>query len=96
LIRWPASGTFPTGYRILNVADGCLKRHAGALSWETKIGSGTSSKIGFHGAAPTARRANASQAVATDLASVSTLASALGAALVEKGLMKGGTGHPSR
>jgi hypothetical protein len=85
----PASGTFPAGYLIVNLADGGLKRHAGALSWEAQVGSGTISKIGFHGAAPTAQRANANQAAATDLASVITLANELRAALVEKGLIKG-------
>lgn len=29
----PASGTFPTRYLILSVAEGGLKRHAGSLSW---------------------------------------------------------------
>lgn len=86
----PASGTFPTGYLILNSADGGLKRHAGALSWEVQVGAGTSSKVGFHGAAPSPQRANANQAEATDLASVITLANELRAALVEKGLIKGG------
>ncbi|MBX3744192.1 MAG: hypothetical protein IT581_03930 [Verrucomicrobiales bacterium] len=85
----PASGTFPTGYLILNVADGGLKRHAGAFSWEVQMGAGTSSKVGFHGAAPSAQRANADQAAATDLASVITLTNELRAALVEKGLIKG-------
>ena len=85
----PASGTFPDGYLILNVADGGLKRHAGGLSWEVQIGAGTASKVGFHGAAPTAQRASADQAVATDLASVITLANELRAALVEKGLING-------
>ena len=85
----PAGGTFPTGYLILNVADGGLKRHAGALSWEVQVGSGASSKVGFHGATPTVQRANANQAAATDLASVITLANELRAALVEKGLIRG-------
>jgi hypothetical protein len=85
----PASGTFPTGYIILNVADAGLKRHAGSLSWEAQVGASTSSKIGFHGATPTAQRANPNQAEATDLASVITLANELRAALVEKGLIKG-------
>ena len=39
--------------------------------------------------ASTAQRANAAQAVATDLASVITLANELRAALVEMGLIKG-------
>jgi hypothetical protein len=86
----PASGTFPAGYLILNVTDGGLKRHAGSLSWEVQMGSETTSKVGFHGATPTTQRANADQAEATDLASVITLANELRAALVEKGLVKGG------
>ncbi len=85
----PASGTFPAGYLILNTVDGGLKRHAGALSWDLQVGAGTSSKVGFHGATPTAQRANANQAEATDLASVITLANELRAALVEKGLIAG-------
>jgi hypothetical protein len=85
----PASGTFPTGYLILNTADCGLKRHAGALSWEVQMGAETSTKVGYHGAAPTAQRANANQAAATDLASVIILANELRAALVEKGLIKG-------
>jgi hypothetical protein len=85
----PASGAFPTGDLILNTADGALKRHVGALSWETQIGAGTSSKIGFHGATPTAQRSNANHSEATDLASVITLANELRAALVEKGMIKG-------
>lgn len=86
----PASGIFPTGYLILDVADGGLKRHAGSLSWEVLVGAGTGSKVGFHGATPTAQRASADQASATDLASVIALANELRAALVEKGLIKGG------
>lgn len=86
----PAAGTFPTGYLILNVADGSLKRHAGSLSWEVQAGAGASSKVGFHGATPTLQRAGAAQSAATDLASVITLANELRAALVEKGMIKGG------
>ena len=85
----PASGTFPVGYQILNTADGGLKRHAGSLSWEVQVGAATTSKVGFHGAAPTAQRANANQTAATDLASVITLANELRAALIEKGMIKG-------
>ena len=85
----PASGTFPTGYLILNVTDGGLKRHAGSLSWEIQVGAGAASKIGFHGATPTAQRASANQAEATDLASVIALANELRAALVENGIIKG-------
>lgn len=86
----PDSVSFPTGYLIVNVTDGGLKRHAGSLPWEIPIGAGTSAKVGFHGATPTAQRASADQAVATDLASVITLANELRAALIEKGLIKGG------
>jgi len=85
----PASGTFPMGYLILNVADGGLKRHAGSLSWEVQVGASTAAKIGFHGAAPTSQRANATQAAATDLATVIDRTNELRAALIEKGLMKG-------
>ena len=84
-----ASGTYPTGYLILNTTDGSLKRHAGSLSWEVQLGAGTSSKVAFHGATLTPQRANADQAAATDLASVITLANELRAALVDKGLIKG-------
>lgn len=87
----PVSGTFPTGYLILNTTDGGLKRHTGALSWELQIGAASSAKVGFHGATPTAQRANANQAEATDLASVVILANELREAMVEKGLIKGGT-----
>ena len=86
----PASGTFPTGYLIVNVTDGGLKRHAGALSWEVQVGIGATAKVGFHGATPTVQRANVAQAEATDQTSVITLANELRAALVEKGIIKGG------
>jgi hypothetical protein len=43
--------------------------------------------LGFHGKQPV----GADQAIATDLASLITLANELRAALVEKGLIKGGT-----
>jgi hypothetical protein len=86
----PASGTIPTGYLIWNVTDGALKRHAGGHVWEIGIGADASAKVGFHGATATGQRAGANQAVATDLASVITLANELRVALVEKGLIKGG------
>ena len=35
----PASGTIPTGYPILNVTQGTLKRHAGSYDWQTVIGA---------------------------------------------------------
>jgi hypothetical protein len=55
----PASGTYATGYLILNTLHGDLKRHAGSLSWEIQVGASASAKVGFHSAAPTAERANA-------------------------------------
>ena len=64
--------------------------HAGAYSWEITVGAGTSAKVGFRGATPSAQRANANQAAATDLATVIALANELRAALVEKGIIKGG------
>ena len=86
----PSSGTIPTGYLIWNVTDGAVKRHAGSYSWEITVGANASATVEFHGAAPTAQRANANQAAATDLATVITLANELRAALVEKGIIKGG------
>jgi hypothetical protein len=73
----------------VNLTDGGLKRHAGALSWEVQVGAGASAKVGFHGATPIGQRASADQAAASDLASVIVLANELRAALVEKGLIKG-------
>jgi hypothetical protein len=46
----PATGTIPSGYLILNVMQGTLKRHAGGYSWETIIGA-IGGKIGFYGLA---------------------------------------------
>lgn len=79
----------------MNATDGSLKRHAGALSWVVQVGASTGAKIGFHGVPTSPQRANANQAAATDLASVIILANELRAALVEKGLMQGGT-HQER
>lgn len=86
----PASGTYPNGYLIVNVTDGALKRHAGSLSWEIQVGAGAASKVGLNGVTSVGQRASADQAVATDLASMIILANELRAALVEKGLIKGG------
>lgn len=61
----PSSATIPTGYMIWNVADGAVKRHAGGYAWEITVGANASAKVGFHGAAPTAQRANANQAAVT-------------------------------
>ena len=60
----PASGTIPTGYLILNVTQGTLKRHAGGYSWETVIGT-TGGKIGFYGVTPVVQPAGANQAAVT-------------------------------
>jgi hypothetical protein len=60
----PSSGTIPTGYLILNVTLGTLKRHAGGYSWETSIGA-TGSKIGFYGVTPVPQPAGADQAAVT-------------------------------
>jgi len=49
----------------------------------------SSGKIGFYGTAPTAQRANASQAAATDAATVIVLANELRAAMVAHGLING-------
>jgi hypothetical protein len=61
----PASGTFPTGYRIMNVC-GCGSEAArrGAVVGGSGR-AGPPSKVGFHGAEPTAQRANTNQAEAT-------------------------------
>ncbi len=85
----PSSGTIPNGYLVWNVTDGAVKRHAGGYAWDITVGANAAAKVGFHGAAPTAQRANANQAEATDLASVIMLANDLRAALVEKGIIKG-------
>lgn len=58
----PTSGSVPVGYLILNVAEGAIKRHAGAYDWRILLGGSASQKIGFHGAAPTAQRSGAAQA----------------------------------
>jgi len=74
---------------VWNVTDGAVKRHAGSYSWEITVGADTSAKVAFHGATPTAQRANANQATLIDLATVIALANELRAALVEKGIIKG-------
>jgi len=60
----PATGTIPTGYLILNVSQGTLKRHAGGYSWETVIGA-TGGKIGFYGVMPVTQPAGADQSAVT-------------------------------
>jgi hypothetical protein len=59
-----SSGTIPTGYLILNVTQGTLKRHAGGFSWEAIVGA-TGGKIGFYGVTPVTQPAGASQAAVT-------------------------------
>ena len=106
----PASGTIPTGYLILNVTTGHIKRHAGGYVWEVPVGANASAKVGFHGATPTAQRAGVAQAAVTyasqtisdpptraqvqalndGLLAVITLLNELRAAVIEKGLIKGG------
>ena len=53
------------------------------------LGYNSSDKIGAYGTTPVAQRANASQAEATDAATVITLANELRAALVALGFVKG-------
>ena len=60
----PASGTIPTGYLILNVTQGTLKRHAGSNDWQTAVGS-TGGKIGLYGVTPVTQLAGANQAAVT-------------------------------
>jgi hypothetical protein len=60
----PATGTIPTGYLVLNVTQGTLKRHAGGFSWEAIVG-GTGGKIGFYGVTPVTQPAGANQAAVT-------------------------------
>ena len=60
----PATGTIPTGYLILNVTQGALKRHAGSYDWQTAVGA-TGGKIGFYGVTPVVQPAGADQAAVT-------------------------------
>ena len=61
----PSSGTVPTGYLMLNVTTGTVKRHAGGYVWETQIGGGASARIGFWGATPVVQPSGADQAAVT-------------------------------
>ena len=61
----PSSGMIPTGYLILNVTQGTLKRHAGSVAWETQIGGSASARIGFWGATPIVQPSGAEQAAVT-------------------------------
>jgi hypothetical protein len=60
----PSSGTIPTGYLILSVTQGTLRRHAGGSSRETIVGA-TGGKIGFWAATPVTQPAGAGQAAVT-------------------------------
>jgi hypothetical protein len=60
----PSSGTIPTGYLVLNVTQGTMKRHAGGYSWETIVGA-TGGKIGFYGVTPVIQPSGADQAAVT-------------------------------
>ena len=72
-----------------------MKRHAGTYSGEITVGPTVSAKVGFRGATPTAQRANANQAAATDLATVITLPNELRSAVVEKELVGWSLASPS-
>ena len=61
----PGSGTVPTGYLVLNVATGTLKRHAGGYVWEIHIGRSPTARIGFWGATPVVQPSGADQAAVT-------------------------------
>ena len=61
----PGTGTVPTGYLVLNVATGTVKRHAAGYVWETQIGGSVSAKIGFWGATPGVQPSGAAQAAVT-------------------------------
>lgn len=53
------------------------------------VGVASTEKLSFYGTTPVTQRANASQAAATDAASVIVLANELRSALVALGLIKG-------
>jgi hypothetical protein len=61
----PSTGTVPTGYLVLNVTTGTVKRHAGGYVWETQIGGSASARIGFWGATPVVQPSGAAQAAVT-------------------------------
>ena len=61
----PSSGTIPTGYLVLNLATGGVKRHAGGYVWETQVGGSTSARIGFWGATPVVQPSGVDQAAVT-------------------------------
>jgi hypothetical protein len=60
----PATATIPTGYLVLNVTMGAVKRHAGGYSWETVVGA-TGGKIGFYGVTPVVQPSGVDQAAVT-------------------------------
>jgi hypothetical protein len=61
----PGSGTVPTGYLVLNVATGTVKRHAGGYVWESQVGGSASARVGFWGATPVVQPSGAAQAALT-------------------------------
>ena len=54
-----------TGYLILNLTQGTVKRHAGGYVWETQIGGRPSARTGFWGATPVVQPSGANQAAVT-------------------------------
>jgi hypothetical protein len=65
VIADPSSETIPTGYLVLNVGTGDVKRHAGGYVWEIQIGNSASSRIGFYGVTPVVQPSGADQAAVT-------------------------------
>jgi hypothetical protein len=61
----PSSGTIPTGYLVLSVGTGDVKRHAGGYVWEIQIGGSASDQIGFYGVTPVVQPSGADQAAVT-------------------------------
>ena len=55
----------PTGYLILNVGTGAVRRHAAGYVWETQVGGSASARIGFWGAIPAVQPSGADQAAVT-------------------------------
>lgn len=85
----PSSGTIPTGYLTLNVAESALKVHAGSYAWHVIIGSNASDLIGFHGATPVAQAAHIADPSggATVDSEARTAINAILVALENKGLL---------
>ena len=58
----PSIGSVPTGYLVLNVTTGMLKRHAVGYAWETQVGGSASARLGFWGGTPVVQPSGADQA----------------------------------